>query len=95
MSRGHYDSRNTDVMDFTTDAPGADDDGSGVAVSMELARIMATHRPAATIKFVAVAGEEQSLLGSGYMARTLAGERANVQGMWSKYSPYGKACEEC
>ena len=53
---GHYDSRVTDVMDFTSDAPGADDDASGVAVSMELARVMATHRPEATIVFAAVAG---------------------------------------
>jgi len=80
---GHYDSRNTDVMNFVDDAPGADDDGSGVAISMELARIMATHRPAATIKFVAVAGEEQNLFGSGYLAQTLANASANVQGMWT------------
>ncbi len=80
---GHYDSRNTDVMNFLDDAPGADDDASGVAISMELARIMATHRPAATIKFAAVAGEEQGLLGSGYMAQLLANASANVQGMWT------------
>jgi hypothetical protein len=49
-------------MDYTNDAPGADDDASGVAISMELARIIAKHRPAATIKFVAVAGEEQVCL---------------------------------
>ncbi len=42
---GHYDSRVTDVMNFTDDAPGADDDASGVAVSMELARVFATHAP--------------------------------------------------
>ena len=50
---GHYDSRNTDINDFTNDAPGADDDGSGVAVSLELARIMATRQPLATIIFAA------------------------------------------
>lgn len=72
-------------MDFTNDAPGADDDASGVAISMELARIMAKYRPAATIKFAAVAGEEQGLLGSGYLAGTLANASANVQGMWSRY----------
>ncbi|KAF4637955.1 hypothetical protein G7Y89_g104 [Cudoniella acicularis] len=80
---GHYDSRNTDVNNFLDDAPGADDDGSGVAISMELARIMATHRPAATIKFAAVAGEEQNLFGSNYMAQLLANASSNVQGMWS------------
>lgn len=44
---------------------------------------MATHRPAATIKFAAVAGEEQGLFGSGFMAQTLANASANVQGMWT------------
>ena len=60
---GHYDSRVTDVMNFTDDAPGADDDASGVAVSIELARVLATHRPRATVVFAAVAGEEQGLYG--------------------------------
>ncbi|KAJ7053439.1 hypothetical protein C8F01DRAFT_1167457 [Mycena amicta] len=78
---GHYDSRNTNVSDFTNDAPGANDDGSGVAVAMELARIMATHKPAATIMFAAVAGEEQNLFGSEFMASTLASQGANVEGM--------------
>lgn len=50
---------------------------------MELARIMATHRPLATIKFAAVAGEEQGLLGSTYFAQSLANSSANVQGMWT------------
>src|SRR3954452_21278273 len=58
---GHYDSRVTDVMNRVDDAPGADDDASGVAVSMELARVMATREPDATIVFMAVAGEEQNL----------------------------------
>ncbi|KAG4427123.1 hypothetical protein IFR05_017394, partial [Cadophora sp. M221] len=80
---GHYDSRNTNVSNFIDDAPGADDDASGVAIAMELARIMATHRPLATIQFAAVAGEEQGLLGSTYMAQTLSNRSANVQGMWT------------
>ncbi|KAH7342999.1 putative zinc metalloprotease [Rhexocercosporidium sp. MPI-PUGE-AT-0058] len=80
---GHYDSRNTNVSNFIDDAPGADDDASGVAIAMELARIMATHRPLATIQFAAVAGEEQGLLGSTFMAQTLANRSANVQGMWT------------
>ncbi|MEO3822135.1 M20/M25/M40 family metallo-hydrolase, partial [Plantactinospora sp. B24E8] len=80
---GHYDSRASDVMDATSDAPGADDDASGVAVLMELARIMATRRSEATIVFAAVAGEEQGLYGSGYLARQFKAAGADVQGMFS------------
>ncbi|ETW78695.1 Metallo peptidase M28 [Heterobasidion irregulare TC 32-1] len=76
---GHYDSRNTNILDSTGDAPGADDDASGVAVSMELARIMATHETAATILFVAVAGEEQGLYGSTFLAQSLRSAGADVQ----------------
>ncbi|KAG6832107.1 hypothetical protein H0H87_002746 [Tephrocybe sp. NHM501043] len=78
---GHYDSRVTDVMNFIDDAPGADDDGSGVAISMELARIFATHVPKATIMFAVVAGEEQGLYGSDFMAKTLKAAGVDVQGM--------------
>ena len=80
---GHYDSRVTDVMDATSDAPGADDDASGVAVVMELARVMATHRPEATIVFAAVAGEEQGLYGSDYLAQSFKSAGADIQGMFS------------
>jgi hypothetical protein len=76
---GHYDSRVTDVMDATSDAPGADDDASGVAVVLELARVMASRRPAATIVFAAVAGEEQGLYGATH----LAGQLSGVQGMFT------------
>ncbi len=65
---GHLDSRVTDVMNRTADAPGANDDGSGVAAVMECARVMSKHSFPATVIFVAVSGEEQSLLGSGYLA---------------------------
>jgi hypothetical protein len=78
---GHYDSRITDVMNRVDDAPGADDDGSGVAVSMELARVMATRDPAATIVFMAVAGEEQNLYGSNHAATTYKAAGADIQGM--------------
>jgi hypothetical protein len=78
---GHYDSRVTDVLNFMDDSPGADDDASGVAVSMELARIFATHNSAATIMFAAVAGEEQGLFGSNFMATTLKNQSVDVQGM--------------
>ncbi|CAK5263232.1 unnamed protein product [Mycena citricolor] len=78
---GHYDSRVTNNSNFLDDSPGADDDGSGVAVAMELARVMASHSPAATIMFAAVAGEEQGLFGSAFMAAKLANASADVQGM--------------
>jgi hypothetical protein len=80
---GHYDSRCTDVMDATSDAPGADDDASGVAILMELARVMSTHPSRATIMFAAVAGEEQGLYGSAYMAQQLKAAGADIQGMFS------------
>jgi hypothetical protein len=78
---GHYDSRVSNDNDFVSDAPGANDDASGVAVSMELARIMATHSPAATIMFAVVAGEEQGLFGSNFMATQLKAAGVDVQGM--------------
>jgi hypothetical protein len=80
---GHLDSRVTDVLDFTSDAPGADDDGSGVAVVLELARIFATRQFAGTLVFATVAGEEQGLYGSTFMATQLKAAGADVQGMFS------------
>ena len=80
---GHYDSRVTDVMDATSDAPGADDDASGVAVVLELARVLATRRSEATIVFAAVAGEEQGLYGSDHLAQQFKDAGADVQAMFS------------
>ncbi len=80
---GHYDSRVTDVMNFTSDAPGADDDASGVAVALELARLFATRPTEATIIFTAVAGEEQGLYGSAFQAKQLKAAGVDVQGMVS------------
>ncbi|MFF9899456.1 M20/M25/M40 family metallo-hydrolase [Streptomyces longispororuber] len=80
---GHYDSRVSDVMDHTSDAPGADDDASGVAVVMELARVMATRRTGATLVFAAVAGEEQGLYGAAHLAQSYKERRADVQGMFT------------
>lgn len=65
---GHYDSRNSDNFNTHDPAPGANDDASGVAVSMECARVLSHHRWPATIVFVAVAGEEQGLNGSKHLA---------------------------
>ncbi|UKT64644.1 M28 family metallopeptidase [Pedobacter mucosus] len=78
---GHLDSRVTDVMNRTSDAPGANDDGSGVAGVIEAARIMSQYKFAATIIFVAVSGEEQSLLGSGFMAAKAKKEGWNIDAM--------------
>ncbi|WP_127503236.1 M20/M25/M40 family metallo-hydrolase [Actinoplanes solisilvae] len=80
---GHYDSRVTDVMDAVKDAPGADDDASGVAVIMELARVFTVRRPESTIVFAAVAGEEQGLYGSDHMAQAYRDRNADVQAMFS------------
>src|ERR1700685_2748178 len=80
---GHLDSRVTDVLNFTSDAPGADDDGSGVAVVLELARLFATRQFPGTLVFATVAGEEQGLYGSTFMAAQMAAAGNDVQGMFS------------
>jgi len=66
---GHYDSRNSDTLDAKGFAPGANDDASGTAVSLECARVLSKHRFPATIIFLAVAGEEQGLDGSSHFAK--------------------------
>jgi len=65
---GHLDSRVSDVMDFTSDAPGANDDASGVAAVIEAARILSKHKFPATLVFAALSGEEQGLLGGKILA---------------------------
>jgi hypothetical protein len=80
---GHYDSRVTDVLNATADAPGADDDASGVAAVLELIRVLATRRSEATLVFAAVAGEEQGLYGSDHLAQSLKNAGADVQAMFS------------
>ena len=72
---GHIDSRVSDVMNATADAPGANDDGSGTVLVMELARVLAGQKFPCTLKFVVVQGEEQGLYGSGHLA-----ERAKKEG---------------
>jgi hypothetical protein len=76
---GHYDSRATDVMDGRLTSPGANDDASGVAVSLESARAMARLTKAGvrltgTMVFVAVAGEEEGLYGSAHLAKLAKAE---------------------
>lgn len=80
---GHLDSRRTDVMDKTGDAPGANDDGSGTAALIECARIMSRHSFPATIIFVAVSGEEQGLFGSTYMADKAKKENWDIEGVFN------------
>ncbi len=71
---GHYDSRNSDTFDATGVAPGANDDGSGTAVSLECARVLSQLKFPGTIVFLAVAGEEQGLNGSSHFARMAKSE---------------------
>jgi Peptidase family M28 len=83
---GHYDSRPSDVMDAETDAPGADDDASGVAVSVECARLLSKIAASgkgfrATLLFVAVSGEEQGLLGAGHLVDWAKEKGYTVGGM--------------
>ena len=78
---GHYDSRVTDIMNSTSDAPGANDDASGVAAVLELARVMSKRPWDATLVFMAVAGEEQGLLGSSHWASVAKEKKWNVAGM--------------
>ncbi|MGV3657006.1 MAG: M28 family metallopeptidase [Chitinophagaceae bacterium] len=74
----HLDSRVTDVMNSTADAPGANDDGSGVAGVIECARILSKHSFPATIVFVAFSGEEQGLLGATHLANQAIAKKWNV-----------------
>ncbi|HLZ42285.1 MAG TPA: M28 family metallopeptidase [Candidatus Sulfotelmatobacter sp.] len=66
---GHYDSRNSDTLDVNGDAPGANDDASGTAVSLECARVLSRLKFPGTIIFLTVAGEEQGLNGSRHFAK--------------------------
>lgn len=78
---GHLDSRRSNVMDRVGDAPGANDDGSGVSAVLECARIMSKHTFPATVIFVSVSGEEQGLLGSSYLAKKAKKENWNIDAM--------------
>jgi len=71
---GHYDSRNSNILDAQGPAPGANDDASGVAVSLECARALSKLRFPASMVFVAVAGEEQGLNGSRHLAKLARSE---------------------
>jgi Peptidase family M28 len=76
---GHYDSRNSDGLNALKDAPGANDDASGTAVSLECARVLSQMRFPATIIFLTVAGEEQGLFGSAHFAQMARSQGWNIE----------------
>jgi Peptidase family M28 len=76
---GHYDSRNSDILDAKGDAPGANDDASGAAVSLECARVLSKLKFQATIIFLTVAGEEQGLNGSHHFAKMAKEQGWNIE----------------
>ena len=80
---GHYDSMCTSPTDAKCDAPGANDDASGTAVSLELARVMSKRKFDATIVFMAVPGEEQGLLGAAHYAEQAKLAKTNVEAMFT------------
>ncbi len=78
---GHFDSMPSNIMDSTSDAPGADDDGSGTAVSIECARLLARGHYRSTLVFATVSGEEQGLLGGTRLLKYLEEHGYTVGGM--------------
>jgi Peptidase family M28 len=76
---GHYDSRNSQNDNITDDAPGANDDASGTAVSMECARVLSKLKFPGTIIFLTVAGEEQGLYGSQHFAQMAKQQGWNLE----------------
>ncbi len=83
VTSGHYDSRVSDVMNYTADAPGANDDASGTAAIMELACVMSKYKFDATLVFMAVAAEEQGLLGARHWATQARQKNLNIAGMFT------------
>lgn len=80
---GHYDSMCSSPTDSKCDAPGANDDASGSAVSIELARVMSKRKFDATIVFMTVPGEEQGLLGATYYAEQAKINKTNIEAMFT------------
>jgi len=80
---GHYDSMCTSPTDAKCDAPGANDDASGTAAVIELARVMSKRKFDATIIFMTVPGEEQGLLGARYFAEKAVETKMNIEGMFT------------
>lgn len=80
---GHYDSMCTSPTDAKCDAPGANDDASGTAAVIELARVFSTQKFDATIVFMAVPGEEQGLLGAAYFAEQAKIKATDIEAMFT------------
>jgi hypothetical protein len=81
MMSGDIDSRVSDAMDATSDAPGANDNASGVAGVLEAARVLSRHRFRATIMFAALSGEEQGLFGGRMLAEWIDESPFRLQGV--------------
>ena len=79
--QGHYDSRVTDVMNATADAPGANDDASGTSAAIEAARVLSRHRFDASIAYAALAGEEQGLNGAQIFVRHAQANNWRIAGV--------------
>lgn len=80
---GHYDSMCTSPTDAKCEAPGANDDASGTAAVIELARVMSKRKFDATIVFMTVAGEEQGLLGAAYFAEQALQNKMDIEAMFT------------
>lgn len=80
---GHYDSMCNSPTDAKCDAPGANDDASGTAAVLEMARVMAKYEFESTIVFMTVPGEEQGLLGATYYAEQAKQKNLNVDAMFT------------
>jgi hypothetical protein len=80
---GHYDSMCGSATDGECDAPGANDDASGTAAVLEMARVMSKYKFDATIVFMAVAGEEQGLVGATYFAEQAKEKNLNIEAMFT------------
>lgn len=80
---GHYDSMCSSPTDAKCDAPGANDDASGTAAVLEMARVMATRQFDATIVFMTVPGEEQGLLGATHYAEEAKKNNLDIEAMFT------------
>ena len=80
---GHYDSMCSSPIDAKCDAPGANDDASGTAAVVEMARVMSKRKFDATVVFMTVPGEEQGLLGAAYFAEQAKTNKTNIEAMFT------------